>query len=149
MTRRELINRLTIGGFTILVLPVALTSCQKDSPDTTGTNPSNGGGNPSTSGKITIDLTDNKYSALNNTGGFVVTQGVIVANLGGSTFVALSSICTHQGCEIAYNSSANNFPCPCHGSIFSTTGSVLNGPASEALKSYTLSKTGNVITINL
>jgi cytochrome b6-f complex iron-sulfur subunit len=138
-----------VGGAIILILPTALTSCQKDDPDATGKDPSSGGGTPSTPGKITIDLTDTKYASLNNTGGFMVVQSVIIANIGGGTFVALSGICTHQGCEIAYNSAANNFPCPCHGSLFSSTGSVLNGPATEALKSYTISKTGNIITINL
>jgi cytochrome b6-f complex iron-sulfur subunit len=61
--------------------------------------------------------------------------------------VALSSICTHQGCTIGYSPSANNFPCPCHGSVFSTSGSVLNGPAPTAVKSYPVSQTGNILTI--
>ena len=147
MTRRELINRITIGGITFLVMPSVITSCSKPAADNPGTTPGPGG-TPPPAGKITIDLTDVKYSALNTTGGFAVVQNVIVANLGGGAYAALSSVCTHLGCEISFNSSVNNFPCPCHGSIFSTTGAVVNGPASTALKSYTVTKSGNILTIS-
>jgi cytochrome b6-f complex iron-sulfur subunit len=109
-------------------------------------NPAPGGG---TSGsKITMDVTTPAFSALNTSGGSVVTQGIIVANTGGS-YVALSSICTHLGCTIEYNALANNFPCPCHGSLYSTSGSVLNGPTVTALKSYPVSRTGDMVTITL
>lgn len=145
MTRRELINRITIGGITFLVMPSVITSCEKKPAEDPALNPGPGGTPPA--GKLTIDLTDVKYSALNTTGGFAVVQNVIVANLGGGAWAALSSVCTHQGCEISFNSSVNNFPCPCHGSIFSTTGAVVNGPASTALKSYTVTKSGNILTI--
>lgn len=144
MTRRDLINRITIGGITFLVMPSVITSCSKPADDNQGTTP---GGTAPPAGKITIDLTDVKYSSLNTTGGFAVVQNVIVANLGNGAWAALSSVCTHQGCEISYNPSVNNFPCPCHGSIFSTTGAVVNGPASTALKSYTVTKSGNILTI--
>ena len=146
MTRRELINRITIGGITFLVMPSVITSCSKPAADNPVT-PPGPGGTPPPSGNITIDLTDPKYSALNTTGGFTVVQSIIVANLGSGNFVALSSVCTHQGCTIAFNSAVNNFPCPCHGSVFSTTGAVVNGPASTPLKAYTVSKSGNILTI--
>lgn len=140
MTRRDLIQKVLIGGTTLIVLPTALNSCSKDEDD-----PGNGGtgGN-----KITIDLTNPTYSALNNVGGSVTVQGIIVANTSGG-YVALDVACTHQGCSVTYNSTANNFPCACHGSLFSTAGAVLNGPATVALKSYAVSKSGNTLTITL
>jgi len=141
MTRRDLIQKVLIGGVTFLVLPPVLNSCSKDEND-------NGGTPPPPGNKLTLDLTNALYAVLNNAGGFVVAQGIIVANTAGG-YVALDSTCTHQGCTIGYSSTANNFPCPCHGSVYSVTGSVVNGPTTVALKSYSVSKSGNILTITL
>jgi len=144
MTRRDLLQKVLIGGTTVLLIPSVFTSCSKD--DTGDTNGGgNGGGDDK---KITLDLNDARYSALAAAGGSVIVQGIIVANTSAG-YVALNSECTHQGCTIGYSSSANNFPCPCHGSVFSPTGSVVNGPATVALKSYSVAKVGNTLTITL
>ena len=90
---------------------------------------------------ITLDLNKPAYAVLNTAGGSVIVQSIIVANTG-TSFVAIDSICTHQGCTIGYSLSDNNFPCPCHGSVYSLTGSVVNGPTTVALKSYPVSKSG-------
>jgi Rieske Fe-S protein len=50
-----------------------------------------------------------------------------VKRTGASSFLALSTICTHQGCDAAV-SDANQIVCPCHGSRFANDGSVINGP---------------------
>ena len=42
--------------------------------------------------------------------------------------------CTHNGCEL--NVGGGIYTCPCHGSEFSTTGKVLEGPADRNLKTY-------------
>jgi cytochrome b6-f complex iron-sulfur subunit len=142
MTRRDLIQKVLIGGVTFLVLPPVLDSCSKQDP---------GGsvGTPPPGNKLTLDLTNALYAALSTVGGFVITsQGIIVANTPAG-YVAIDSTCTHQGCTIGYSSAANNFPCPCHGSIYSVTGAVVNGPATVALKSYSVSKSGNILTISL
>lgn len=140
MTRRDLIQKVIIGGTTFLVIPPILNSCSKEENDQ---DPGNNNSN-----KLTIDLTLPAYAALNNIGGFVVVQGIIVANTSGG-YVALNSTCTHEDCTVGYNSSSNNFPCGCHGSVFATNGSVVNGPATIALKSYSISKSGDILTINL
>ena len=141
MTRRDLVQKVLIGGVTFLVLPPVLNSCSKQDPGGSG-------GPPPPGNKLTLDLTNASYSALNNAGGFVVVQGIIVANTA-SGYVALDSTCTHLGCTVAYSSTNNNFPCPCHGSVFSAAGSVVTGPALTALKSYAVSKSGNTLTITL
>lgn len=142
MTRRDLIQKVLIGGATFLIIPSVVASCSKDDSGDTNTG---GNGNEN---KLTLDLTDAKYSALNTAGGFVNVQGIIVANTT-SGYVALDNTCTHQGCGIAYSAASNNFPCPCHGSVFSTNGSVVNGPATVALKSHSVVKVGNTLTITL
>ncbi|NSW95453.1 MAG: Rieske (2Fe-2S) protein [Bacteroidales bacterium] len=145
MTRRDLIQKVLIGGTTVLVVPSVISSCSKEEDGDNG-----GNGNTGTN-KFTINLTDQNYASLNTAGGFVViaTKKIIVANTGNNAFVALASECTHEGCTVTYNATSNNFPCPCHQSLFSSTGAVVNGPATVALKSYPVAKEGNVLTITL
>ncbi len=102
-------------------------------------------GNPNGNG-LTIDLTEGKYDSLGAAGGSVVEGNIIIFNTG-SGFIALSSVCTHQGCMVSYDHGSSNLPCPCHGSVFSTSGSVLNGPASSPLKKYDVTQEGDVLTI--
>lgn len=143
MNRRDILKAFLSGGTVLLVATALLTSCEtQDDP---------GGGNPggnNNSGPLTIDITSSEFAALASAGGYVVKNGIIIINIGGDTFVALSAICTHQGCVVGYNSTAGNVQCGCHGSVFSTAGAVLNGPASTPLAKYSVSKAGNILTIN-
>jgi nitrite reductase/ring-hydroxylating ferredoxin subunit len=64
----------------------------------------------------------------------------VILNRGpSSTFFALSSNCTHQGCVIgALDASSNEMTCPCHGSVYAIDGRRLRGQASSALRKYTV-----------
>lgn len=46
----------------------------------------------------------------------------------------LSPTCTHLGCRVVWNEAENSWDCPCHGSRFSTSGEILNGPAVTPLE---------------
>ena len=46
----------------------------------------------------------------------------------------VSTTCTHLGCELKWNSAELSWDCPCHGSRFTYTGEVIEGPALESIK---------------
>jgi glycine/D-amino acid oxidase-like deaminating enzyme/nitrite reductase/ring-hydroxylating ferredoxin subunit len=47
---------------------------------------------------------------------------------------ALSSVCTHMGCQVSFNAVERSWDCPCHGSRFDIDGKVLDGPAMRPLE---------------
>lgn len=64
-----------------------------------------------------------------------------------ASFTAVQVACTHQGTSIRYVASQNQFVCPLHGSIFTTTGAVVQGPATKALKQYTVAVNNNTLNV--
>jgi Rieske Fe-S protein len=45
----------------------------------------------------------------------------------------LSSICPHEGCNVAWNNQSSQFFCPCHDSYFNADGERISGPARRGL----------------
>lgn len=136
MKRKDFIKKIAVGGSVLLAAPALFEACGKN--DLTGVDLSN---------PATIDLTSNSYSSLQTVGGYAYRGQIIVIRVSNTQYVALSSICTHQGCQVEYSSSLKEIICYCHGSIFSTSGSVLRGPAFSNLKQYNVTIDGNTLTI--
>ncbi|MEW6194279.1 MAG: Rieske (2Fe-2S) protein [Bacteroidota bacterium] len=96
---------------------------------------------------FTIDISQSPYTALQNTGGSVYKDGLIIARTGTNTFAALSQVCTHQGTTVQYEHSQSRMHCPNHGSNFKTDGTVINGPAASPLKRYNTSLNGTMLRV--
>ena len=83
-------------------------------------------------GAVTIKVSD--FPGLANTGVLVAVAPQRAAmRTGATTFVALSTVCTHQGCDADVVDNGTIVSCSCHGSRFDKNGNVLNGPAERPL----------------
>ena len=85
---------------------------------------------------ITLNIEESANAALKTVGGSIIKDNLIIARTGTNTFVALSKSCTHAGVTVNYDHPNTRFVCNEHGSVFSTTGSVLEGPANRALTKF-------------
>jgi len=146
MERRKFINDL--GQATAVICTgVFFAACSKsDDNNSPGPgNPGNGGngGNARLTANLGSELPSIGSSKIN---GSVIVVRTAAGDLEGS-FVALSLICTHQGCTVGFDSVATGFKCPCHGSEYNITGGVTQGPAPAALTKYKVTITDNILTV--
>jgi len=67
-----------------------------------------------------------------------------------SGLYAMTTTCTHQGCDMSASSSiTSEIQCSCHGSRFDLNGKVLQGPASRSLAHFDISLAADgTITVN-
>lgn len=125
MNRTEFLRHIPLSGAALLTL---LTACQK----TTEVNPG-----AVTNGPVdfTLDLTLADNAPLRTPGGFVVSNGVVVARTKHGRFVAASRTCSHQQ-QQAVEFQADRFVCTVHGAQFDTSGRGLNDLAKKGIRVY-------------
>jgi cytochrome b6-f complex iron-sulfur subunit len=63
-------------------------------------------------------------------------------------FLALSRTCTHLGCAVPWDEKQQQFICPCHGSKFDLTGSVITAPALRPLDYFPVRIENGLIRID-
>ncbi|MCU1276722.1 MAG: Rieske Fe-S protein [bacterium] len=123
---------------------------------------------PVVGGKLTLTLA--QFPELQMVGAAVIgrpqgsTSAVAIVRTSAagdaSAFVALSAVCTHLGCTVAYSDGSaptscgaipagGGFWCSCHCSQFALDGSVLVGPATKALPKYAVAFDGATLTITI
>jgi len=62
--------------------------------------------------------------------------------------LALYWKCVHLGCTVPWNSSENDFHCPCHGSVYNRNGEHIAGPAPRALDYMEITVEGGKVVVN-
>jgi cytochrome b6-f complex iron-sulfur subunit len=139
MERRQFLESLGIGAAFVLTA-TCLQSCKND----------NDGGVTPTTGAIdfTLNIDDAANSALKTNGGYVISNGVVVAKDKDGKFVAVTQTCSHQGYkQVQFDGAKNEFNCSVHGARFSTTGAGLNSVASSGLTVYKTALTGSSLRV--
>jgi len=102
------------------------------------------------SGGVTLGIDAGSPLAAVGTAALVQSPSglILVAHTGADTFTAVTATCTHESCTIT-GFTGQAFVCPCHGSRFSTSGAVQNGPATRALRSFPTRFASNVLTVTI
>jgi Rieske Fe-S protein len=102
---------------------------------------------------IVLDISRPEYAALAEVGKAVKVadprkhmKPIIVTRTSDTSVAAVSSRCTHLGCELSLPE-GNVLTCPCHKSRFDPSGNVLHGPASGKLQAYAAVLRDTQITI--
>ena len=133
MNRKEFLSQVGLGAAALLVpFCGGLAGCKKDD----------------VSAPTNVDFTvDVSQGSLAVNGGYLVTNGIVIARTTSGSFLAVSAACTHEGVTVNYNSGGNNFVCPRHGAKFDSNGSVTQGPASSNLKKYNTSLNGTTLRV--
>jgi cytochrome b6-f complex iron-sulfur subunit len=67
----------------------------------------------------------------------------------GEDWHAITAHCTHKGCVVAWNATATEWQCPCHGSRFGADGHVVGGPAERPLTPAATHIDGERLVIDL
>ena len=130
MNRKEFLSLVGIGTTGAFVAS-CLSACKKENNNI----------------DFTLDLSSSANAALTTNGGYLISQGVIVAKTNAGDYIAVSAACTHEGVNVQFQSSSNRFHCPAHGANFTTTGTVQNGPANSPLTQYKTSLSGNTLRV--
>jgi cytochrome b6-f complex iron-sulfur subunit len=153
-TRREFCVH-SFQTASLAAIATALTGCGGGSSSSSSpTSPSSGLPGLATinatilNNTITLNIDASSPLSAVGTAALVNASGrpFLVAHTGANTFTALTAVCTHEQCTVS-TFQTQMYECPCHGSQYSTAGSVLRGPATRSLTQFTTAFANNVLTI--
>ncbi|PZO13400.1 MAG: cytochrome B6 [Leptolyngbya foveolarum] len=157
MKRRDFFNFVGLG-LIATSLPVAIAACsptetaeidgaETDSADATAAPATEAAARDDGFAEIgTVAELDEAGFLANES--FMGEKVVVVRDPANATaVVAMSSVCTHQGCVVDWQGA--EFVCPCHQSKFSAEGAVLKGPATEPLAKYEAMVEGDVVLVKV
>ncbi|MEM7769774.1 MAG: Rieske (2Fe-2S) protein [Cyanobacteria bacterium P01_E01_bin.6] len=156
MKRRDF-NSLVGLGLLASSMPIALAACNQQSPDGSSDTSTNSSTTESPSSETTAST--DEFAAVGSVSeldsrGSLLKKGLAVGHViairdpaNSANIIALDSRCTHQQCDVEWESGDTQFYCPCHGSTFAPDGSVTNGPATTALPSYEAKIEGDQVVV--
>ncbi len=136
MGRRQFMNLLTFGTATGVALGALYPVANYFMPlraggGTGGTSAKDELGNPVTSSSWLSNHQSGDRSLVQGLKGdptyLIVQEDNTIGDFG------INAICTHLGCVVPWDSGANKYKCPCHGSQYDANGKVVRGPAPLSL----------------
>lgn len=133
-------DALKVGAASAVVIGLAACGSQSDSaqPSVVGSASPSGEAAPTT--KVIATTTDVPVgSAFKFTDPNTGSPGFLLQPAAG-TFLAYSSICTHQGCVVDAYPDANAFKCGCHGAKYDLATGAPDEATSKSLTSKGLAK---------
>ena len=142
-TDRRTVLRTTAIGVAVAGVGVTAAACSSTNSVAQGSGAQTAAAAATTSsGPVTVATTAEVAVG----SGFINKDiSVVVTQPTAGEYKAFTAICTHQGCTVG--SVTNNvIQCPCHGSEYSAKdGSVIQGPATQALAAKTIKVSGSNI----
>ncbi len=133
MERREFLGKLGVGAAFALTA-TCLGSCTKDTV--------------ATPKDFTLNLDATENANLKNNGGYVISNGCVVAKTTAGVYVAATVVCSHQQQkEVIYDENANEFYCNAHGARFDLAGKGKNSNGSGGLTIYKTALTGSSLRV--
>jgi cytochrome b6-f complex iron-sulfur subunit len=139
MDRKDFLTAIGMGAASVAVLNCI--GCAKGSTGDPSSNPA------PTNVDFTLDLTTSTNSALNNNGGYIYSNGIIVARTTTGTYIAVSQTCRHQNTSVIYRANQNQFYCQRHGATYSETGVSAGIETNLPLTKYNTQLTGTNLRI--
>jgi nitrite reductase/ring-hydroxylating ferredoxin subunit len=123
MNRKEFINKLGIGAAFVLTSS-CLGSCTRDTRELNNVD-------------LCIDLNSSEFAELQDDGGYVIVEGIVVARTLDGDFVAATRTCSHEQLnDILFDADNNEWLCSSHGARFTMEGDGLNSNGSAGLSVY-------------
>ena len=155
MNRREFISWVGVGGI-VSSLPIAIAACapaeqaqNTDATSSTMAQSPSASAPPRPDGFLAVgtmaDLSKNGQIA--DPKSAVGNLLVIPDPAHTSQVIAVNPTCPHAGCTVAWKKDETAFACPCHGSKFTSSGAVQQGPADKPLTPYTTKLEGDLILV--
>lgn len=143
MKRREFTSFVT-AGVGMSMLPAALTSCDVQTKNkATVDTATSGDGFEAVGSASQLEQTGEILNEELSNGAALVIKDPSNAE----KLIAVNPTCPHAGCTVTWESDQQKFLCPCHDSEFSSSGEVLEGPATEPLASYEVKLEGDSILV--
>lgn len=135
MQRKEFLKTLGAGAFFALTAG-CFGGCRKEDEDFT----------PSEGVDFTIDLSDSTYANLQQNGGYIIQDRVVVAKDNNGNYVAATQRCSHEGSyEIVLRN--NEWFCTDHSARFDLSGQGLNAEGSRNLTIYQTELNGQMLRV--
>ncbi|NJN78011.1 MAG: Rieske 2Fe-2S domain-containing protein [Saprospiraceae bacterium] len=130
MTRKEFLGTIGIGAAFVLTAS-CLGSCTKDAGNAVD---------------FILDLNDSANTALQNAGGYIVKNQVVVVKAADGNYYAATQICSHENrSKIIFRD--NEYYCTDHGAKFDLNGDGLNNNGSKGISIYNTTLSGTQLRV--